>query len=293
MLRDKEGFLIDKNLRKVNQSGWLIDEEENIIDHKGNIKFIRAQLNERGELPKLLNYEGEEYRVKNIIGIFERSRYSKEIILCQHSTQKYMSCDLRGRKVNSQGYLIDDRGNVVNRNGHVIWRSHQLIYNEPPKIFPFTEFSLNWIKGHLDRDVTQNPKHDDEVDLDGRRINTMGYLIDHKENVIDAFTGSIVFRREVLEARYGMEAEIPYIFRSGKLLKPPMTDDIERELELQHQLALKRKQKPLMLNDIDNEEDSDFEDDEVIKELKQMGNKGRDNVFGLIKSGELGSIRDN
>jgi len=45
----------------------------------------------------------------------------------------------------------------------------------------------------------------------------MGYLIDHKENIIDCFRGNIVFKREVLEARYGQEAEIPWVFRSGKL----------------------------------------------------------------------------
>jgi hypothetical protein len=54
----------------------------------------------------------------------------------------------------------------------------------------------------------------------------MGYLIDHNENIIDIFRGNIVFRKEVLESRYGQEAEIPYIFRSGKLKQPEM-DTIE------------------------------------------------------------------
>jgi hypothetical protein len=52
------------------------------------------------------------------------------------------------------------------------------MYNEPPKIFLFTEFSLNWIRGNLNHDVTRNPKHDDEYDLDGRKINSMGYIVD-------------------------------------------------------------------------------------------------------------------
>ena len=54
--------------------------------------------------------------------------------------------------------------------------------------------------------------------MDGHRINTMGYLIDDKENVVDVFRGAILFRRDILESKYGQEAEIPYIFRSGKLL---------------------------------------------------------------------------
>ena len=77
------------------------------------------------------------------------------------------------------------------------------MYDEPMKIFEFTEFSLNWIKGHLDRDVTQNPKHDDEFDLDGRRINSMGYLIDRVGNVVDVFGGNIVFKKEILECKFG------------------------------------------------------------------------------------------
>jgi hypothetical protein len=131
-----------------------------------------------------------------------------------------------GRKVSSKGYLLDERGNVIDTKGKVVWKSHELLYNEPPKIFPFTEFSMNWIRGNLGRDVTKNPNHNDELDLDGRRINSMGYLIDHNENIIDIFRGNIVFRKEVLESRYGQEAEIPYIFRSGKLKQPEM-DTIE------------------------------------------------------------------
>lgn len=52
------------------------------------------------------------------------------------------------------------------------------MYNEPMKLFPFTEFSIHWIKGHCAKDVTLNPRHDDEHDDEGKRINTMGYLID-------------------------------------------------------------------------------------------------------------------
>jgi hypothetical protein len=45
----------------------------------------------------------------------------------------------------------------------------------------------------------------------------MGYLIDHKENIVDSKSGSIVFKREVLREAYGQDAEIPPVFRMGKL----------------------------------------------------------------------------
>jgi hypothetical protein len=54
---------------------------------------------------------------------------------------------------------------------------------------------MNWIKGNLAHDVTQNTKHDDGFDLDGRRINTMGYLVDHMDNVVDVFGGNILFKK--------------------------------------------------------------------------------------------------
>ena len=129
-------------------------------------------------MPKLYNFEGTEYKIKSILGQFERDRRSKEIILRCRAKKKQALCDLKGRKVNIKGYLIDEDGSIINKNGDIIWRKHELMDDEPMKIFEFTEFSLNWIRGHLDRDITQNPKHDDEVDLDGRLINTMGYLID-------------------------------------------------------------------------------------------------------------------
>lgn len=59
------------------------------------------------------------------------------------------------------------------------------MFQEPPKIFDFTEFDIKWIMGSLDRDVTKNPRHDDAFDLNGRMINTLGYLIDAAGNIVD------------------------------------------------------------------------------------------------------------
>lgn len=98
---------------------------------------------------------------------------------------------------------MDSRGNIIDKRGDIIWRSHELLFNEPPKIFPFTEFSINWIMGTLGHDVRKNPRHDDEFDLEGQRINTMGYLIDQAGNVVDRWSKNIVFQKEILEDRYG------------------------------------------------------------------------------------------
>jgi hypothetical protein len=100
--------------------------------------------------------------------------------------------------VNPKGYLIDKRGNIINKSGETIFKSHELMFNEPPKIFKFTEFSLNWIKGLLDKEVTKETKLNTDFDMNGNHINSMGYLIDEFDNVIDVFGANIVFKKDIL-----------------------------------------------------------------------------------------------
>ena len=101
-----------------------------------------------GQFPKLLNYDGREYDILSIMGIFEKDNHSKEIKLCPKEdktfkpkrnnisiTKKFMTCDMTGHRVSANGYLLDSRGNVIDKKGDIIWRSHELLFNEPPKIF--------------------------------------------------------------------------------------------------------------------------------------------------------------
>jgi len=133
--------------------------------------------------------------------------------------------DEDGRLVNAAGYLIDEKGNIINKQGKIVFHFWEVLFNEPPKLFTFTEFSLDWIKGSLDRDVTQNPFHDDEYDLKGRRINTLGYLIDENDCIVDQH-GKPVFKNDLLSKMYGMESQIPEVFRSGQLKKPAAVNSI-------------------------------------------------------------------
>ena len=45
------------------------------------MQFIKEQLKDKGEMPKLYNFEGMEYKIKSVMGQFERDRRSKDIIL--------------------------------------------------------------------------------------------------------------------------------------------------------------------------------------------------------------------
>jgi hypothetical protein len=170
----------------VNQCGFLINEREDIIDNDGHVKFIKEQLGPAGGMPALFSLKGDTFDIKDVIGRFTKEEKSKDIIL-RYDAVIGRSVDEDGRPVNASGYLIDEhgKGNIVDTNGKLFFNFWEIFFNEPPKIFSFTEFSFDWIKGALDRDVTQNPNHDDEVDDLGRKINTLGYLIDDKENIVD------------------------------------------------------------------------------------------------------------
>lgn len=182
----------------------------------------------------------------------------------------------------------------MDKDGELIWRSHELVNDEPMKIFEFTEFSLNWIKGHLDHDVTQNPQHDDEFDLDGRRINAMGYLVDHSGNVVDVFGGNVVFKREILGNKFGQDSEIPYIFRSGRLKLPEM-DPLEQQLQRRNDVYVQRGQRRRM----SESDDMDLDEDDIQRELDKIDRQegvlpksGRADVAaGQIAPGGVGALQ--
>jgi len=39
-------------------------------------------LDDKEEIPKLFNYDGKEYKIKNIMGTFDQNDESKDIVLC-------------------------------------------------------------------------------------------------------------------------------------------------------------------------------------------------------------------
>ena len=47
------GQLIDRDRKRVNQRGYLIDEHGNVIDKYGKIMFDKEILDEEGEIPKV------------------------------------------------------------------------------------------------------------------------------------------------------------------------------------------------------------------------------------------------
>ena len=62
---------MDKNGRKVNKNGWLVDSKGNIIDQYGRKKFDKKQLANE-DLPKLFNYNGRRFDINDVCGLFDR-----------------------------------------------------------------------------------------------------------------------------------------------------------------------------------------------------------------------------
>jgi hypothetical protein len=55
-------------------------------------------------------------------------------------------------KVNDRGYLINDNGDIINKGNKIIFDKSQLKNGEIPKIFPYTRFNINMIKGNYEED---------------------------------------------------------------------------------------------------------------------------------------------
>ena len=101
----------------------------------------------------------------------------------------------------------------------------ELLCQEPPKIFKFTQWSLDWIKGKIEAGkILGFEKNKDFLyDHDERMINTEGYLIDRNENILDQY-GRIVFSNDLLAVKRGQDAMIPKVFTSSLLCKPDLGD---------------------------------------------------------------------
>jgi len=130
-LRSQDGqHLVDNLGRRVNQKGYLVDAEGNIIDKDGKRIFEEKHL-KNGEFPKIFLFT--KFNINNITGDFEMSPLTDPIL---GTDSKGNLIDRQGRKVNARGYLIDSEGNVIDKRGNRVF--DKVILNpdgEIPKIF--------------------------------------------------------------------------------------------------------------------------------------------------------------
>ena len=104
-------------------------------------------MTKNGDLPALLNLQGHEYQIRDIIGRLIRDDLNGEAVLKMDKvTGVYWDRD--ARQINKRGYLVDSQGNVIDRRNRVIFRKFELVgEGEVPKIFSFLTFDICQIRG--------------------------------------------------------------------------------------------------------------------------------------------------
>jgi flagellar basal body rod protein FlgG len=120
------------------------------------------------------------------MGNFDKDRSGNIII---RRDKKNNRVDKNGQLVNSKGYLTDPKGNIINKEGKIIFENKHLSKDdEIPKLFTFSKFNMDSIKGSFKTDKNGNPllqkdSKGNYTDDNGRIVNEYGYLIDENGNI--------------------------------------------------------------------------------------------------------------
>lgn len=261
---------MDKNGKRVNKQGWLVDGDGNLTDLYGRKKFNKRQLENGVDLPKLYNYGAKRFDILDVCGQFDKDPHTGAVVFRRNKQGQLI--DNTGRLVNEKGYLVDEQENVVNKEGKKIFDKKHLKEGEFPKIFPFTKFKIKNVLGNFEMDPLGNPILDrkpngDLVDRDGRVVNKKGYLVNAKGDVIDKY-GKVMFDRDILDE----EGEIPKVFRTG-LLKSDSASSLSR-----------------LMSEIEKAQPFDGESDYIRRQQKpdQVEQTARRNSAGTSLDSQMG-----
>ena len=94
-------------------------------------------------MPKLYNYQGKRFDIKNIMGIMSKDENGN--IMPIQNKDGHLE-DNTGQRVNERGYTVDRNGNIIDpSNQRVLWLAKHLKNGEFPKIFPYTKFNIKQI----------------------------------------------------------------------------------------------------------------------------------------------------
>lgn len=76
------------------------------------IKINKFYLTKDGALPKLFNFSGKRFELKDILGEFDKEKNGD--LIFQEDPNSGSLKDKAGNLVNEKGFLIDSQGNVIN-----------------------------------------------------------------------------------------------------------------------------------------------------------------------------------
>ena len=196
----------------------MLDSDNNMIDRAGIIKFASQQFKPyNGQMPKLFNYEGAQFDIYDVMGVFDRDA-SDQIVLIKHQEGDLsFFMDKGGNLINEKGYLVNKSGDIVTRYGKVLFTASTLKAGEFPKFFPFTRFNAKRLQGVFETDPLGAPilsRNQDGslIDDEGNTVNAKGYLVDRHGNVCDP-KGHKMFEKHLLTP----DGDIPQLFRMNVL----------------------------------------------------------------------------
>lgn len=219
ILQDKQGELIDKDGRRVNEKGYLVDPRTgDILDKEQRRKiFSASELNDNGELPPPFNLERYNFNAHDVRGHFDRDpKTGKENLRNLKRDPQGFLLDKLGRRVNENGWLIDEMGGLTDKRDRTKLHRHIMEQNggEMPQLFTYKgkKFDLPDVMGALDKDrkgnvIVRRDSKGNLVDKLNRPVNSKGYLIDKDGNVINN-DGKVMFENYTLSK----DGEIPKLF---------------------------------------------------------------------------------
>lgn len=105
--------LTDKQGRPVNQKGYLVDPNGNVIDNlNGKTMFPNDKIDPKtGEVPQPFAWERHNFNPHNLLGDFDRDSEDEDDMGFAPKlipTNKGFHIDKKGRRVNKHGWLEED-----------------------------------------------------------------------------------------------------------------------------------------------------------------------------------------
>ena len=111
----QNGVMVDKLGRKVNEKGYLVNPNGDVVDAKTNKQmFDKDKLTPNGDIPQPFKFERYNFNPHDITGAYAISKNGKPIL---HETPDGKLVDDNGRQVNENGIMIDEEGNVIDKYG--------------------------------------------------------------------------------------------------------------------------------------------------------------------------------
>lgn len=105
LLQTKQGFFVDKKGQRINKHGWMQIPAGHLVNKFGRKMFDKRQLQTDGDLPKLFNYSGKRYDIKDLMGVFNKDGHGNIMLIQSKDGSHYV--DNMGRRVTEKGYLTD------------------------------------------------------------------------------------------------------------------------------------------------------------------------------------------